>query len=204
MGNSEWAALLAMCTAVSFSPGPNTTLSTALAANHGLRRALRFCVAVPVGWALLLVLCGAGLGLLIIDNPPVRWAIQWAGAAYMLWLAFKLSRTQHLGTVDASRLSVGFWQGVALQFLNIKAWMLAITLTGGWVIHANGQAATNPTERLVQVVGVGMAFAFCSNFTYACVGSVLRQWLGQGTRLVWFNRCLASLLALTAAWVLMA
>ena len=62
MGNSEWAALLAMCTAVSFSPGPNTTLSTALAANHGLRRALRFCLAVPVGWALLLVLCGAGGG----------------------------------------------------------------------------------------------------------------------------------------------
>ena len=169
MGNSEWAALLAMCTAVSFSPGPNTTLSTALAANHGLRRALRFCLAVPVGWALLLVLCGAGLG-----------------------------------TADESRLNLGFWQGVGLQFLNIKAWMLAITLTGGWVIHANGQAATNPTERLVQVVGVGMAFAFCSNFTYACIGSVLRQWLEKGHRLIWFNRGMALLLVITAGWILRA
>jgi threonine/homoserine/homoserine lactone efflux protein len=193
-----------MCTAVSFSPGPNTTLSTALAANRGLRRALRFCVAVPLGWALLLVLCGNGLGVLITDNPPVRWAIHWLGAAYLLWLALKLSSTQDLATVDASRLSVGFWQGLGLQFLNIKAWMLAITLTSGWVIHAHGQAATNPTERLVQVVGVGMAFAFCSNFTYACVGSVLRQWLGQGNRLLWFNRGLASLLVATAGWTVLA
>ena len=204
MGNTEWATLLVMCTAVSFSPGPNTTLSTALAANLGLSRALRFCVAVPVGWALLLMLCGTGLGLLILNSPYIRMAIQWAGATYLLWLALKLSRTQQLGTVDTTRLGVGFWQGVGLQFLNIKAWMLAITLTSGWVIHANGQAATNPTERLVQVVGVGMGFAFCSNFTYACVGSALRQWLGRGKRLLWFNRSLASLLVVTAGWTVLA
>ena len=45
---------LALGTAMSFTPGSNTTLSTALAANLGLRRALRFCMAVPVGWARLL------------------------------------------------------------------------------------------------------------------------------------------------------
>jgi len=200
MGNSEWAALLAMCTAVSFSPGPNTTLSTALAANHGLRRALRFCLAVPVGWALLLVLCGAGLGLLITDNPPVRWAIQWTGAAYMLWLAFKLSRTQHLGTVDASRLSVGFWQGVALQFLNIKAWMLALTVVAGWLAgRADGAA------RFVQILPLMLAFGFFSNLTYALIGSLLRDWLSgpaqTGARLRWFNRIMAAVLTATAGWM---
>ena len=52
------ATLLVFCSAMSFSPGPNTTLSTALAANHGLRRALRFCVAVPTGWTLMMLACG--------------------------------------------------------------------------------------------------------------------------------------------------
>ena len=202
MDPTEWAALLAMCVAVSFSPGPNTTLSTALAANLGLRRALRFCLAVPVGWAILLVLCGEGLGLLIMGNQPLRWLIQMGGVGYMLWLAFKLSRTDQISQLDTSHLNVGFWQGVGLQFLNIKAWMLALTLTGGWVIHANGMPSPNPSQRLAQVVGVGMAFAFCSNFTYACIGSVLRHWLAQGQRLRWFNRSMASVLVVTAVWML--
>ena len=49
-GLAAITALLLFCTAMSFSPGPNTTLSTALAANGGLRPALRFCLAVPAGW----------------------------------------------------------------------------------------------------------------------------------------------------------
>ena len=196
MGNSEWAALLAMCTAVSFSPGPNTTLSTALAANHGLRRALRFCLAVPVGWALLLVLCGAGLGLLITDNPPLRWAIQWSGAAYMLWLAFKLSRTKRLGTADESRLNLGFWQGVGLQFLNIKAWMLALSLVAGWVAGKE-----DALERCAVLLPLMMLFGFISNLTYAAMGSLLREWLLKGARLLIFNRCMSLALVLTAGWM---
>ena len=46
----EFTALLALATAMSFTPGPNTTLSTALAANRGLRGAMHFVCAVPVGW----------------------------------------------------------------------------------------------------------------------------------------------------------
>ena len=47
MTGAEFAALLLLATAVSFTPGPNTTLSTAIAANRGLRPALRFVLAVP-------------------------------------------------------------------------------------------------------------------------------------------------------------
>ncbi|MDZ4123587.1 MAG: LysE family translocator, partial [Hydrogenophaga sp.] len=39
MNAAEFSALLVLATATSFTPGPNTTLSTALAANLGLRRA---------------------------------------------------------------------------------------------------------------------------------------------------------------------
>ena len=52
MSAAELTALLVFCAAMSFSPGPNTTLSTALAANLGLKRAMRFCLAVPAGWTL--------------------------------------------------------------------------------------------------------------------------------------------------------
>ena len=202
MSAAEVTALLLFCTAMSFSPGPNTTLSTALAANGGLRRALRFCVAVPTGWTLLMAGSGLGLGALVLGVPALRLAIKFGGVAYMLWLAWRLAGAGQLARVDESRLRVTFWQGVGLQFLNIKAWMLALTLTAGWVVNAGGQPATNPGERLAIICAVMVLFAFTSNFTYALVGSLLRHWLAQGRRLLWFNRLLALVLAGTAAWML--
>ena len=201
MSAAELLTLLAFCTAMSFSPGPNTTLSTALAANHGLRHAMRFCLAVPAGWTLLMVACGLGLGALVTGVPAMNWAIKIVGVGYMLWLAYKLSGARHLAQVDASRLDVTFSEGVGLQFLNIKAWMLALTLTAGWVVNAAGHPSTNPGERLAIISAIMVVFAFSSNFLYALVGSLLRQWLSQGARLLWFNRVLALVLASTAVWM---
>lgn len=202
MSAAELTALLLFCTAMTFSPGPNTTLSTALAVNLGLARALRFCLAVPTGWMLLMLACGLGLGAVITTVPALRWGVTLLGVSYMLWLALKLARASQMAQVDASRLGVGFWQGVALQFLNIKAWMLALTISAGWVVNAAGQPATNPGERLLIVCAVMMSFAFFSNFAYALIGSLLRQWLARGKRLLWFNRALALVLVITATWML--
>lgn len=203
MSSTELTALLLFCTAMSFSPGPNTTLSTALAANLGLKGALRFCLAVPTGWTVLMLSSGLGLGTLIAEVPALRWGVTLLGVSYMLWLAFKLARAGQMTAMDTSRLNVTFWQGVGLQFVNIKAWMLALTLSAGWVVNAAGQPASNPSERLAIVCAVMAGFAFSSNFTYALLGSLLRHWLGQGSRLLWFNRMLAMVLVITATWMAM-
>jgi threonine/homoserine/homoserine lactone efflux protein len=202
MTPAELTALLLFCTAMSFSPGPNTTLSTALAANGGLPRALHFCLAVPTGWLLLMVGSGLGLGALVLNVPALRWAVKVAGVAYMVWLAWKLANAAQLAQVDERRLRVTFVQGVGLQFLNIKAWMLALTLTAGWVVNAAGHPSTNPGQRLAEISAIMVVFAFTSNFTYALVGSLLRGWLAQGRRLLWFNRILSLVLLGTAAWML--
>ena len=201
MSAAELTALILFCTAMSFSPGPNTTLSTALAANHGLKRAMRFCFAVPTGWTLLMLACGLGLGAAVTSVPALRWAVKLAGVAYMLWLAWKLAGSSQMAQLDASRLDISFSQGVGLQFLNIKAWMLALTLTAGWVVNAAGQPASNPGQRLAIICVLMVLFAFTSNFVYALAGSMLRHWLAQGQRLAWFNRLLALVLAATAAWM---
>lgn len=201
MNAAEVTALLVFCTAMSFSPGPNTTLATALAANHGLKTALRFCVAVPIGWTLLMLATGLGLGALVTGVPLLRWAVKFAGVGYMLWLAWRLARTSEFAQVDVQRLRVGFAQAIGLQFVNIKAWMLALTLSAGWVVNAGGQPAANPGERLAIICLVMMVFAFTSNFAYAVAGSLLRGWLASGERLRWFNRVMALVLVGTAAWM---
>ena len=180
MSTQEWWALLVLATATSFTPGPNTTLSATLAANGGLRAAMRFVLSVPVGWGLLLLIGSLGFGALVLALPPLRWVIVLTGSGYLLWLAWRLANSHQLQDLSAASLRVGFWQGVGLQFLNIKAWMMALS-----------------------------AYALLSNLAYASVGSVLRHWLagpiveGQATggRLRRFNQTMALALVLTAAWM---
>ena len=193
----ELTALLVLSTAASFTPGPNTALSTAIAANQGLRSAMRFIVAVPVGWGLLLTLCMVGVGQLVLAVPTLRWFIMLGGTAYLLWLAFKLWGTQQLAQADTQRLNITFLQGVAVQFLNIKAWMLALSVVAGWVVGKD-----NPLERCLFLLPIMMSFGLFSNLAYALVGSLLRDWLSHGSRLLVFNRCMALALILTAFWML--
>lgn len=196
MPMSELLALLLFATAMSFTPGPNTTLAAALAANHGLRHAMRFVVAVPFGWGLLLLACAAGLGGVMAAAPALRGAIKWAGLAYMLWLAWKLAHSGQMAASAGGGFDVGFAKGVALQFINIKAWMNALLISAGWITVAEPMA-----PRLLLVLPLMMAYGFASNFTYALIGSALRHWLAQGRRLLMFNRVLAAVLVATALWM---
>lgn len=200
MNWQEFTALLVLATAMSFTPGPNTTLSTALAANHGLRRTLPFIASVAVGWGFLLIFCALGLGTLVLAVPLLGWAVKVVGVAYLLFLAFKLTGIRTLGEADASRLGISFFRGAALQIVNIKAWMLALAIVSGWVA---GRADAG--QRFAVVLPLMMAFALASNLTYALAGSLLRDWLagpfGSGRRLVLFNRVMALVLVLTASWM---
>ena len=220
MNWQEFTALLALATAMSFSPGPNTTLSAALAANHGLRRTLRFVCAVPVGWGLLLTLCVFGLGALLLALPLLATAVKAVGVGYLIYLAAKLfnrgqipihspTNSMNAGNAindstiappDPGKLDISFTKGVALQFVNIKAWMLALAIVSGWIA---GRA--NLWERFAVVLPVMLVFAFVSNLTYALIGALLKDWLAgphqSGRRLLVFNRAMALVLLVTAWWM---
>jgi len=205
MNPSEWSALLLLAAATSFTPGPNTTLSTALAANGGLRHAMPFVLSVPVGWALLLVGCAAGVGTLVVALPWLRGLVVLSGVSYLVWLAFKLGRSARLAGLQPDAVKVSFLHGVGLQFVNIKAWMLALSIVAGWIA---GQP--DAWLRVGMVLPVMVCFALASNLAYALVGSSLRHWLsgpwalGQPTyrRLAGFNRGMAVALVATAVWML--
>lgn len=197
---AEYTALLLLGLAVSFTPGPNTALSAAMGAQGGLKRALPFVLAVPFGWGLLLAGSMMGIGAVLANVSGARLGVALLGTAYLLWLAKRIATAPAL-PVDApegsSKVTAGFTSGVVLQFVNIKAWMLSFSIVAGWL---TGPAAT--LERFLVVLPTLMAFAFLSNLLYAWMGAALRQWLQQGTRLKRFNRSMAGVLCLTAAWML--
>jgi threonine/homoserine/homoserine lactone efflux protein len=102
-----------------------------------------------------------------------------------------------LQQADSAKLQVGFVQGVGLQFLNIKAWMLALAIVAGWVAGRD-----DATARTLMLLPIMVAYGFFSNLTYAVAGSMLRHWLAHGRRLLVFNRCMAVALLATVVWLL--
>jgi threonine/homoserine/homoserine lactone efflux protein len=201
---SEFLALLALATATSFTPGPNTTLSTTLAANGGLRRALPFVCAVPVGWSLLLALCAAGVGAVVLAVPALRLGILWGGVGYLLWLAWRLAGASTLARGESDTLAITFWRGVSLQFFEHQGLDARAVHRGGL---ERGHAHAWPRLWLV-LAGDGV-LCFFQQLTYALVGSVLRGWLAgpvvegrpSGRRLRVFNRVMAAALVVTAVWM---
>ena len=157
---------------------------------------MTFVLAVPVGWGVLFTLCAAGVGALVLQLPVLRQGVSWMGCGYLLWLAWRLAHARTLSPVDAQRLSITFFQGVMLQFLNIKAWMLALTVVAGWLA-----GRPDMLLRFTQILPLMLLFGFVSNLAYALVGSLLRDWLAQGSRLPWFNRSMAMALVATAVWM---
>jgi threonine/homoserine/homoserine lactone efflux protein len=153
---------------------------------------------------LLFTLCALGVGAIVVAMPALRLALQVAGTAYLVWLAAKLARSSSLTPAQADGLNTTFAQGVALQFLNIKAWMLALTVVAGWLAGRD-----NFWPRFAMVLPMMLAFGFFSNLLYAALGSLLRDWLSgpvlagvhTGKRLRGFNRAMAGVLVVTALWM---
>ena len=110
-----------------------------------------------------------------------------------------LYSTQHLSEAAQGPV-VGFKQGVVLQFINIKAWFLALSVVSGWVIGYD-----NTLERLFEALPIFMFFGLTSNLTYAWIGASLRHWLRgpneTARRLQWFNRGMAVALLGTVMWM---
>ncbi len=195
LSSAQFLALLALMTVGSFTPGPNTTIAAVTGANFGLRATLPHCVGVSFGFASVFALCAAGVGALVLGNPTLAAVVHAAGVAYLLWLAVRLARSTALAEKTVLR-PLNVWQSAALQYANIKAWMLALAIAASYMA-----GAASPAQRTLLVCAVFAVFGFASNGVYGAIGASLRQWLREGNRVRWFNRLMGAALALTALWI---
>ncbi|MEM5427137.1 LysE family translocator [Cupriavidus oxalaticus] len=192
---AQFLALLTLLTVGLFTPGPNTTIAAVTGANFGLRATLPHCVGVAFGFASILALCAVGVGALILGQPALASLVHLAGVAYLLWLAWKIARSTALAEKQVLR-PLNVWQSAALQYANIKAWMLALAVAASYMADAPA-----PLQRMLLVCGVFALLGFVSNGVYGVLGAALRQWLREGGRVRWFNRAMGGALALTALWI---
>jgi threonine/homoserine/homoserine lactone efflux protein len=111
---------------MSITPGPNNVMLTASGANFGFRRTVPHIFGVAVGFVVQLLAVCAGLSALFARWPALQGALGWVGAAYLLYLGWRmLGRSEAQAGRNARPVS--FLEAAMFQFLNPKAWVMTVT-----------------------------------------------------------------------------
>jgi threonine/homoserine/homoserine lactone efflux protein len=103
-------------------------LLTTSGANFGFMRSLWLMIGIMLGMQSILVLVAFGVGGLILIYPSLHLILKILGSLYLLWLAWKVATAAYekLETDAPPPKPVRLYQGWLLQFLNPKAWLMAL------------------------------------------------------------------------------
>ena len=118
---------------MSASPGPNNVMMTASGANFGFRRSLPHMVGVAVGFPVMLISVGLGFGALLSVYPAIQTVLQIIGSLYLLFLAWRIANAGRDTAGARPRRPMRFFEAAAFQWLNPKAWLIAVGALGTYV-----------------------------------------------------------------------
>lgn len=172
------------------TPGPNNILALSSVNQYGFRRSLRTLAGMSAGFLVLMLACGVFTYSLISILPSAtRWLV-WAGAAYILWLAWKIANSPPTTSDDATK-PLSFWLSFWFQFANVKIILYGITALSAFVLPY--------TQSVIWVTAVSILLAIIGclgNLVWALAGHVFQSLFRKHGRLV--NRILALLLVYCA------
>lgn len=188
----DLAALVVFAALGSFTPGPNTALALATGARFGWRRVGPHALGVALGFGTMCVLATLGAVGVVLADPRAMGVLRIAGVAWMLWLAWKVALGGRAGGSGLER-PLAAWQSASLQWVNPKAWMLALAVAATWsgAVRVSPWLATVPA-----LVLAGMTVP--ANLAWAALGQSMQRWLAVGRRQVWFDRTMGLALAASA------
>lgn len=185
-------ALLVFAFVTSITPGPNNFMLMASGVNFGFVRTIPHMLGIGAGFLSLLLGVGFGLGAVLTAYPALHVGLKIAGGAYLLYLAWRIGSSRSMSGGDGSSSQpMSFMAAAAFQWVNPKAWVMAVTAMAIY---------TNPAAPFLSVILVSVAFAFVnlpSVSTWAGFGVALRGFLSDPVRLKWFNIAMGLALAVS-------
>lgn len=184
-------ALFLFAFTTSITPGPNNMMLFASGVNFGFARTVPHMLGIGAGFLTLLIAVGLGLGALLHSLPLLYTGLKFAGGAYLVWIAWKIGSSRTLSEGKAGAVPMTFVQAAAFQWINPKAWVMAVTAMATYTTEQSYQASVLIVGAIFAIVNVP------SVSTWAGFGSALRQWLSEPARLKWFNITMAVLLVLS-------
>lgn len=192
MSTDTLLALLAYAFVTSITPGPNNLMLLTSGVNFGFTRTIPHMLGVGIGFVVMLLAVGLGVGAVLTAFPALHTGLKIVGGIYLLYLAWKIAMARSFEDGGESQAKpMTFLEAAAFQWVNPKAWVMAVTAMAVY---------SNPATPLLSVVLIGLIFGLVnlpSVSTWAGFGTALRGFLSDPVRLKWFNIAMGILLAAT-------
>lgn len=199
--DASWLlAVTGFAVAMAGTPGPNNALVAACGANHGFARTLPLMAGIALGVAAIM-LAVAAVGSSIVRDPLVAGVIAWVGAAYLLWLAWRIATAAPTRAPAGEAQPppgepLGFVQGALLQLVNPKLWAMVAGAVAAYGGAADGRGALAIATAFAVVFGLA---TFASVAAWALIGVGVGRVLRTPRSLRTFNRAMAALLVASLA-----
>ena len=179
-----------------FTPGPNNAMLTASGMKFGFVRTLPHLIGIPLGHILQIGLTCFGLANIFLLYPQVQFYMKILCFLYLLYLSWKMIGSFSLVQKESGR-PLKFYEASLFQFINPKAWSIAITVASGFF----------PTEENI-IIGVSFVtitaaiICFPTISLWALFGSGLRKFVNEQKTKKKIEYILAVLLVLTGLFIL--
>jgi threonine/homoserine/homoserine lactone efflux protein len=188
--------LVLFAAVMTLTPGPNVVLVTASGANFGFNRTVPQMLGITFGFGAMAMAAGLGIAGLVKAEPRVHVALKSAGAAYLLYLAWRIAHAQPGGS-SARAKPVGLMEAALFTWANPKAWvsvlcaLAAFTITDGSVVWQTSV-----------ISGVLAVFCLLSCVIWAAFGTAIGRFIATPRARAVFNWTMAGLLMLSLVPVL--
>lgn len=150
------------------TPGPGVLTTAGIGAAFGYRAGLGFIAGLMLGGFINMMLVISGVAALVLAVPSLRAVLLLASVAYLVFLAWRIAGAGSKIGFAPARTPLGFTNGLTLQFINPKAYVVGTTLFSGF--------AFMPGAPVLEVVIKLVTF----NVIWVPVHLI---WLAAGTRL---------------------
>jgi threonine/homoserine/homoserine lactone efflux protein len=188
MNPALFAGFLVFAFVSSVTPGPNNLMMMASGVNYGVRRTLPHMAGVCLGFGAMTLAIGLGLAGIFGALPWLYVVLRWGAAAYILYLAYKMATARGVGNAVTGARPMTFLQAVAFQWVNPKAWVMAL---GAVTTYAE------PGRLTADVALIAATFVVINipcGLAWTVSGVAIKRFLKQGRTLRVFNIVMAALL----------
>lgn len=167
--NIELFPLMSFVIVTTFTPGPNNVSSASMGMSKGYRKTLNYLMGIVSGFFVVMVVCAFLASTLLQLLPVAERYLRFIGAAYIIWLAISILRTNH--SLSDSREAAGaFTRGFVLQLFNPKVAVYGLTLYSTFLA-----AISNHIPYLFLSAMIFALIGFTAISTWALFGAVIRE-----------------------------
>lgn len=185
----EYAAIIVFAITTCVTPGPNNAMIMASGLNYGIRRSLPHYFGICLGFPAMVIAVGLGIASMFERFPVLHLILKIAGAAYLTYLAYRIATAPVSSQSQRAGKPFSFIQAAAFQWVNPKAWVLAISATVTYTVIADSYVT-----QVFILAGIFFVFGAPCILLWLWFGASLKSILQNPVSVRVFNITMASLL----------